>query len=98
VRHSALCVVRTGSLYIVLLILGCSMAAVIRRLLAAEVWVQFLASLCEICGVHSVTGIGLYPNTSLFSVSIILPRLHTCFNLQGALTNRTRERRLGKFQ
>jgi hypothetical protein len=74
------------------------MAAVIRRLLAAEAWVQFLASLCEICGRHSVIGIGLYPNTSLFLVSIILPNLLTYFNLQGAVTSRTRKRGLGKFQ
>lgn len=41
------------------------MAQVIRRLITAEAWVQFLASVCEICGGHSVIGTGVYPSTSL---------------------------------
>ena len=41
------------------------MAQVIRRLLTAEACVQFLASLFEIFGGHSVIGTGLYPSTSL---------------------------------
>jgi len=48
------------------------MAQVVCRLLTAEAWVQFLASLCEICGGHSVIGTDLYPSTSLSSDSIIL--------------------------
>ena len=81
-----------GSLYIVYIV-----AQVIRRLLTAKSWDQFLASLCEIWGGQSVIGTGLYPSTSLSSVSIILPRLRTYFNLQGELTRRTWKQGLGMF-
>ena len=55
--------------------------AVSRRPLTSEARVRSQFSLCGICGGQSGTGTGLSSSTSLLSVSIIPPSLHTHSNL-----------------
>jgi hypothetical protein len=67
-----------------------------RRPLTSEARVRSQFSLCGICGGQSGTGTGLSSSTSLFSVSIIPPSLHThsMFSINARMRARTDYRTL----
>jgi hypothetical protein len=69
-----------------------------RRPLTTEVRSGCQGSPCTIYGGRSGTGTGFSPSTSVFSVSISPPMLHTHLHLNVDLTRRMNGRRLGTFQ
>jgi hypothetical protein len=72
--------------------------AVSRRPVTAETWVLPRVSPFEIGGVQSGFGTGFSPSTSVSSVNIIPPILHTYLHLHVAFARRTKMLRLGTSQ
>ena len=72
--------------------------AVSRRPAAADAWIRFRISPCEIYGGQSGTGTGYSPIFRVSFVSTISPLLHSYLHLSVSVTRRTNGQSLRTFQ